>query len=316
LIIISAIASLAFKHKKERGHIRIKHLNDVYLLMEEALRHAIGNKQEWKDLTKKAKERAKDVKHARKKRLFVMRFDGDLRAHAVESLREEVTAILTVATTDDEVVICLESPGGVVHGYGLAASQLARFKARGIKLTAAIDKVAASGGYLMAVVADKIVAAPFAIIGSIGVAVEIPNFHRLLEKMHVDYEQLTAGEFKRTLSLMGPNTSKGRAKMQEEVDETHGVFKAFVSINRPQLNVDQIATGEHWLGKKALELKLVDELSTSDDYLYHAAQEADVFEVSYSARRSWSEKIMGNAARLWSQVGAKRSEMLFLSRDT
>ena len=193
-------------------------------------------------------------------------------------------------------VLVLESAGGTVHGYGFAASQLLRIRKKGVKLTIAVDKVAASGGYMMACVADHIIAAPFAIIGSIGVIGQMPNFNRLLKNLDIDYEQVTAGEYKRTLSVFGENTDKGRRKAQEDIDETHQLFKDFVMANRSQVDIEQIATGEHWYGTRALELKLVDELCTSDDYLYQSAENADLFLINYVRRKPFSERIFSGFA--------------------
>ena len=188
-------------------------------------------------------------------------------------------------------MVCLESPGGVVHGYGLAASQLMRLKQRNIRLTVAVDKVAASGGYMMACVADKIVSAPFAIIGSIGVVAQIPNVHRLLKKHDVDVDVMTAGEYKRTMTIFGENTEKGKQKFQQELEETHQLFKQFVAQNRPHLDLDKVATGEHWFGQQALNLNLVDEIMTSDDLLLQAMKEKSVIGVKYAVKKSLLQKV-------------------------
>jgi serine protease SohB len=215
----------------------------------------------------------------------VLNFNGDIRASAVEMLRREITTVLTQADpAHDEVVLCLESPGGLVHGYGLAASQLARIRQQGVPLTICVDKVAASGGYMMACIGNRIIAAPFAVVGSIGVVAQLPNVHRLLKKHDIDVELMTAGEYKRTLTVFGPNSDAGRAKFQEELDDTHALFKEFVAGHRPQVEIDRVATGEHWYGQRALELKLVDELKTSDEYLVERAKAAELFAVRYVPR--------------------------------
>jgi serine protease SohB len=217
----------------------------------------------------------------RRPRVFVLDFAGDMRASAVTALREEVTAVLSVAGADDEVVVRLENPGGVVHDQGLAASQLQRIRRRGVRLTVAVDKVAASGGYMMACVADRIVAAPFALLGSIGVIAAIPNVHRLLDRHGVGVEQFTGGEFKRTVTPYGEPTEAARAKLTEEIEDVHALFKEFVAENRPQVDVARVATGEAWYGSRALDLALVDEISTSDDYLLAARERADLYLVGY-----------------------------------
>lgn len=224
-------------------------------------------------------------------RLFVLDFEGDLRASAVSELREEVTALLQVAGSGDEIVVRLESPGGMVHSYGLAASQLARIRKRGIRLTVVVDKVAASGGYMMACVADRIVAAPFAIIGSIGVVLQMPNFHRFLKGKEIDFELLTAGEHKRTLTLFGENSEPARAKAMEELEDTHALFKEFIGQHRPQLDVDRVSNGEHWFGTRALDLGLVDELSTSDDYLLQRMETHEVFNLFQNRPKPLMQRI-------------------------
>ena len=227
---------------------------------------------------------------------------GDLWAsimqgeNAVDALREEISAVLTLARAGDSVLLRLESPGGVVHGYGLAASQLDRIKQQHIPLTIAVDKIAASGGYMMACIADKIIAAPFAIIGSIGVVAQLPNFHKLLKKNHIEVEQFTAGEFKRTVTMFAENTDKGRQKFQRELEDTHVLFKDFVRQHRPALEIDDVATGEHWFGYQALALKLVDELKTSDDYLLAQLKQRKVYKVKYAVRKSLAEKAGLSAA--------------------
>lgn len=201
--------------------------------------------------------------------LYVINFSGDVEASYLKHLVKKIDAILDVATDKDEVILNLKSPGGLVNAYGLASAQLVRIREKGIKLTVCVDEVAASGGYLMACVADKIVAAPFAYIGSIGVVASLPNFHRLLDKYDVDYEQITAGKYKRTVTMFGENTDEGREKFKQELEDIHNRFKQVVTNYRPQLQdkIDDVATGEHWLAKDALNLGLVDEIATSDSYI-------------------------------------------------
>ena len=206
--------------------------------------------------------------------------------------------MLLVAREQDEVLLRLESTGGMVHAYGLAASQLSRIREKNIKLTIAVDKVAASGGYLMACVGDHILAAPFAVIGSIGLITQIPNFNRLLKKHDIDYEQVTAGEFKRTVTMFGETTDKARQKLKEEVEDTHMLFKDFVKEQRPVIDLEKVATGEYWLGTRAHALNLVDELRTSDDYLMLLRDETDLYEVHYKIRQKFSDKVFSLFSRL------------------
>ena len=251
----------------------------------------------------RAEEKAEDAGSRPGKCIYVLNFDGDIQASAVASLRQEISAVLTVADAEDEVVVRLESAGGVVHGYGLAASQLRRIRDRKIPLTVCVDKVAASGGYLMACVADKIIAAPFAIIGSIGVLAQIPNLYRLLKKHEVDFEQLYAGEYKRTLTLFGENTDEGRVKMQQQLEEIHDQFKEHIKSQRPAIDIDKVATGEHWLGSRALELGLVDQLQTSDDYLMESRQDAQLVLVSYTGKKKLMERLASLTRLHWPWPG-------------
>ena len=270
----------------------IKHLRDFQLSEEELKQAEKAQKKVKKQEAKALKAKLKNgEKETPKPCVYVLDFKGDISASETTALREEISAIINVAKADDEVLLRLESPGGVVHGYGLAASQLARLKPKGIKLTVAVDKVAASGGYMMACVADKIVSAPFAIIGSIGVVAQIPNIHRLLKKHDVDVDVMTAGEFKRTVTVLGENTEKGKQKFQQELEETHQLFKQFVSQNRPCIDIDKIATGEHWFGQQAIDLKLVDEISTSDDLILEKMKEKHVVSVKYRLKKSLIKKL-------------------------
>lgn len=301
LLVIAAIASAGARrrHQREEGGIEVLHLNERYEDFAHGMRDAVLDKEsmkawhkEQKQKDKAEKKKAKTEEAVIRKRLFALHFKGDIAATSVDNLRREITAILTLAEPGrDEVVLVLESPGGMVHSYGLASSQLERIRQKGIPLTICVDKVAASGGYMMACIGNKILAAPFAVLGSIGVVAQLPNFHRLLEKHDIDYEVLTAGEFKRTLTVFGKNTEAGRQKFLEELEDTHLLFKDFVAENRPSLDIAKVATGEHWYGKRALELGLVDGLITSDQYLYDSAQESDVYAVRYIHKQRLAERL-------------------------
>ncbi|ELY6086285.1 protease SohB [Cronobacter sakazakii] len=309
-IVIALIANLTQRKKAQRGELRVTRLGEEYKEMKEevaaALLDAHQHKQWHKNQKKKNKQEAKAAK-ARAKRgdaapagkpiLYVLDFKGSIDAHEVSALREEVTAVLAVAKPADEVLVRLESPGGVVHGYGLAASQLQRLRERQIPLTIAVDKVAASGGYMMACVANNIVAAPFAIIGSIGVVAQIPNFNRLLKRNDIDIELHTAGQYKRTLTLLGENTEEGREKFREDLNETHHLFKEFVHSMRPSLDIDTVATGEHWYGVQAKEKGLVDEISTSDDLIIARMAEREVVSLRYMQRKRLMDRFTGSAAQ-------------------
>ena len=302
IVIVAVIAS-----SRRRGHAEglvVEHLNRKYEDAADELKLAIEGKGRYKKAIKarhkerKREDKARSKEQGTKPRLYVLDFKGDLRATAAGSLREEVSAVLRIAKPGEQVLVRLENSGGTVHEHGFAASQLVRLKQHGLKLVVAVDKVAASGGYLMACVADRLVAAPFAIVGSMGVLAQLPNFHRLLEEKGIDFEQIMAGRYKRTVSMFGKNTDEGRAKLQQEVEDIHALFKAQISEHRPQVDVDRVATGEHWYGVRALELKLVDELATSDDVLIEAAKDHDLYHLTYKRRRHWQERLLGGAESL------------------
>ncbi len=286
--IVLIIAFVARRNREpDRDRLEIKNLNLKFSDMALAIKSQILTESEYKEVLKQEKQRDKERERTASERpkVFLLNFDGDIKASAVKHLREEITALLTVAGKNDEVVVRINSPGGMVHTYGLAASQLARIRARGIRLVAAVDKVAASGGYMMACVANQIIAAPFAVVGSIGVLAQLPNFNRLLKKHDVDFEQFTAGQFKRTVTMFGENTESGREKFRDEIEQTHQLFKNFVAEYRPGLDIDAVATGEHWYGTQGLDKKLVDALQTSDDYLLAKSESADIFEITYKPKK-------------------------------
>jgi serine protease SohB len=303
VVAVAMIIAASRKGGHPEGFV-VEHLNRRFENLSDEVRRTVEGKARFRVAAKarrkarKLEERARAKQEHLRPRLFVLDFKGDLRASAGASLREEVSAVISVASPDDEVLLRLENSGGAVHEHGFAASQLLRLKAGGLKLMVAVDKVAASGGYLMACVADRLMAAPFAIVGSIGVLVQLPNFHRLLEDKGIDFEQVTAGRFKRTLTMFGENTPEGREKVREEVEDVHALFKSQIREHRPAVDLERVATGEYWYGVRALELGLVDELTTSDDFLRKAATERDIYRITFRRRRSWQERALGSVESL------------------
>ncbi len=306
IVVLVAIAVVFVTTSARRsGHpdgITVKHLNRQFEDAANVVKRAVLGKDAFKKEHKAARKARKKQKRSKdkeeRKRIFVLDFKGDLRASATASLREEISAVLAVAKDGDQVLLRLENAGGAVHEHGLAASQLLRIKQRGLPLLIAVDKVAASGGYLMACVADRLMSAPFAIIGSIGVLAQLPNFRRLLEDKGIDFEQITAGKYKRTLTLFGENTDEGREKLKEEIEDVHELFKNQIAKHRSQVELDRVATGEHWYGTRALELKLVDEIRTSDDFLAEAAGENELYQVTFKRRRTFPERLRAGAETL------------------
>ncbi len=311
VVVVVSTAATRRVRRSMKGHIETTRVNDELEAMQNAIEAGVNDPEAFK---KKFKQRRKEKKAERKQRrkalrqaardasdaagaqadrqrVYVLDFDGDMRASAVSRLRKEITAVLSMVRDDDRVVVRLESRGGMVHAYGLASSQLQRVRDRGVDLTVCIDKVAASGGYMMACVANQILAAPFAVVGSIGVIAQLPNFHRLLKKHDIDFEMITAGEYKRTLTMLGENTDRGRAKFIEEIEDVHLLFKEYVAAHRPGLDLATVATGEAWYGQRALELSLVDKLITSDEYVTAACDDADVFEVRYIEKKPLPERL-------------------------
>ena len=289
---------MLFHTPKLPAEIRISHLNARVNEQRKKIAQTTASKFEFLQLTQQLSKEAR-LRKKNNQKVYVLDFKGDTAASAVEGLREEITLILATAKVGrDRVVLRLESPGGMVHGYGLAAAQLVRLRDAGFNLTICVDKVAASGGYMMACIANEIVSAPFAVVGSIGVVAQVPNFNRLLKEHHVDFELYTAGQFKRTVTMFGENTAEGKAKFEEELQQTHELFKHFVEKYRPQLNVEKVATGEHWYGKDALELNLVDKLQTSDEYLLSLLAQHDVYVIDTRRKPTLGEKLGLQAAQM------------------
>lgn len=339
VVMVTIATSVKRQHRDTFGHLEVRHINELFEHMESTLKHASMTPAEAKKAqkakkskkpkkkTKEAKvqsdeeesasdsesddsasstEESKEKEDSEKRSLYVIDFEGDLEASRTANLKHEISAVLTKAKKQDEVIVRVESAGGMVHSYGYAASQLLRVKNAGVHLTVAVDKVAASGGYMLAVVADKIIAAPFAVLGSIGVVAELPNLNRLLKKYDVDYEVFTAGQYKRTLSVFGENTDDARSKFKEEIEDTHGLFKEFVEEHRESVDLEVVSTGESWYGDRAVKINLVDELQTSDEYIMNACKESEVYQVTWVLpKKPLAEVLAGSAAmvrRVWNRI--------------
>lgn len=298
------------KKKNVKNKLKFTLLKDNYKNIKQNVLLSTMKNFEKKIWLKKEKEKNKknnkeSNRQNKKKILYVLDFKGDVYANEVAGLREEISAILSVAKKNDEVLLRLESSGGVIHGYGLAASQLNRLRQKGIKLIVSVDKIAASGGYMMACVADYIISAPFAIIGSIGVVSQIPNFNKLLKKCHVDIELHTAGDYKRTLTMFGNNTDSTRQKFCEELNTTHELFKKFIKEMRPSLDIESVSNGEHWFGTMALEKNLVDEIGTSDDILIAKMEEYILLKIQYIYTKKILERFVSSVSDNISKIFLK-----------
>jgi serine protease SohB len=316
VLIVAVVTSVGQRRGKGmKGHIEIDSLNEEFEQLQDELQSVVLGEDEYKARKKEQKKQEKAEKKKKSEpaalpRSYVLSFDGDIKASAVDNLRKEIDAVLSIAEAGDDIILKLESSGGMVHSYGLAASQLHRIKEQNIPLTICVDKVAASGGYMMACVADKLYAAPFALLGSIGVIAQLPNFNKLLRKNDIDFEMITAGEYKRTLTMFGENTDDARKKFKEEIDDTHDLFKQFVIAQRPQLDIDSVATGEVWFGQQALEKQLIDAISTSDSVIYQAMQSRDVFSLAYKEKHGLMEKL-----GLQAETSIERALTKFMSRN-
>lgn len=299
LALVFVIAIVGSTRKRDEDAVlKVTNLNEKYKAIQDSVTQSVMDKKEFKQrtkqLAKEAKQKEKTESNAKtRSKLYVMEFDGDIKATEVKTMRDEISAILSVAQPQDEILLKLDNSGGIVHEHGLAASQLQRIKNANLRLTVAVDKVAASGGYMMACVADKIVAAPFAILGSIGVLAQLPNFNRLMERAGIDFEQHTAGEYKRTVTMFGKNTDKERDKLTLDLQETHTLFRDFVATHRSKLDIDKVATGEHWYGTQAFDLNLVDEIKTSDELIIEALDHYDIYQIKMEVRKSLQDKFLG-----------------------
>jgi serine protease SohB len=275
---------------QSKGKLAITNLSEKFEDMGNVVRSSNMNPKElkkfYKDITKNKKKKTDEKESS----VFVLNFNGDIQASEVEKLKYEINAILLSESECKEVVVKVESGGGSAYAYGLCAAELKRLVDNDISLTVCIDKVAASGGYLMSCVATKIIAAPWAIVGSIGVIAQLPNFHRLLKKNLIDFEMHTAGEFKRTLTTLGENTEDGREKFKADLEDLHVIFKDFVKEQRPEVDTAIVATGEVWQGEEAVRVGLVDSLETSDNYLVNLSKDATLFEIEYIEKKNLSER--------------------------
>ncbi len=317
--VILLIAGLAAKAGSGKKELEITLLHKRFKEFSKSLQiQTLSSKQDKKEFKKKLKEekkaQEKEGDRPDDKKVYVIDFEGDIKASGVENLRNEITAVLTQARIQDEVVVRVESPGGLVYGYGLAASQLARVREKNIPLTICVDKVAASGGYMMACTANKILCAPFAIVGSIGVVAQIPNIHRILKKHDVDFKEYTAGEYKRTVTLLGEITPKGEEKFKEQLEETHTLFKSFVNKYRPQVDMHKVGTGEYWYGEQAIQLGLVDEIRTSDDYLMALAGKHPIIKIQFHQHESLTDKLSGMMGKTLKKAGLSIMEELEAKR--
>ena len=302
-VVISILVILSFainsKKSKSEGDLEVTNVNEELAGLEENIKKNILANSDFKKFIKSRKKNKKVLD----KRLFILDFKGNIKASEIVSLRREISGVLLSFKKGDEVLLRLENSGGTVHEHGLAASQLKRIKDKKIPLTICVDKVAASGGYMMACVANKIISSPFAIVGSIGVLAQVPNFNKLLKSKGIDFEQHTAGNYKRTVTMFGENTDKDREKLGEQLEDIHVLFKDFIVSQRKDIDIEKVATGEYWYGKSALTLNLVDQIMTSDEYILSMRDKFSIVRVKYKPSTTFADKI--------SKVSSKLSKKVF-----
>lgn len=301
LLIVAIISNAAQRQRRQDGELQVRNLSRDLSDSAKTIELETLNKKQRKQAQKQAKKAAKTEQPAGQ-RVFVIDFNGSMDAHEVDNLQREVNAVIGAAKQGDTVFVRLESPGGVVHGYGLAAAQLQRLRDAELKLIIGVDKVAASGGYMMAAVAEKVIAAPFAIIGSIGVVAQMPNFHRWLKKHDIDFEQVTAGDFKRTLTVFGENTDAGRRKFKEDLEQIHAQFKNHIAEHRPEVDLEKVATGEYWTAQHAMKLGLVDEICTTDSWLLARYKDHGIYHIRYHEKRPLGERIGKNVTAVLTSI--------------
>ncbi len=301
-VLVSIIIILSFiinsKKNKSEGSLEVTNINEELDILEDNIKKNIYSKKDYKNFIKEKKKNKKKSE----KRIFILDFKGNIKASEIVSLRKEISGVLLTCKKGDEVLLRLENSGGTVHEHGLAAAQLKRIKDKKIPLTICVDKVAASGGYMMACVANKIVSSPFAIIGSIGVIAQLPNFNKLLKNKGIDFEQQTAGNYKRTVTMFGHNTDKDREKLSEQLEDIHVLFKDFITNQRKNIDIDKVATGEYWYGKRALELNLIDEIMTSDEYILSIKDKFNIIHIKYKPLISFADKITKTSAKLSNKI--------------
>jgi serine protease SohB len=288
LLLLTLIMCLIIIKNKDNKYIKIKNINKKYITFKKLFLSEILKKTEKKQIIKNINEEEKITKT---KNLFILNFNGDINASDINNLKDILSVIILNKKYVDEVLIKLTSNGGIVTNYGLAATQLKRLKNENINLTISIDTIAASGGYMMACVANKIIASHFSIIGSIGVLGIIPNINKILNKNNIEIEYHTSGKYKKTLSIIGENTEIGRKKFIESLENTHFLFKNFVKENRSQINIEEIATGEYWYGIDALKLNLIDKIQTSDEYIMENLNTTQIYEIKLNEKTNIKNKI-------------------------
>ncbi|KZX82185.1 hypothetical protein A3715_00045, partial [Oleiphilus sp. HI0009] len=277
--------------KNSDGRIIVKSLNEEYQEIQDAL-------LKFKPLKPiKSSSIRKFKASPNKQSIFVLDFKGDKTASSVGSLSKEVSAILSVAKPNDEVFLRLESPGGTITGYGLASQQLIRLREAGIRLVVSVDEIATSGGYMMAAVGDRIIASPTSMLGSIGVIMEVPNFYNLLDRAGVQFHQFTAGKHKRLVSMTNKIGDAAKDQINQDLEKSHELFKNHVHTYRNSVNLESVSHGDVWSAKYCLDNKLVDDLMTSEAYLFDRASRANIFHISWDVERSFSDKLSSFAAQ-------------------
>ena len=201
---------------------------------------------------------------------------------------DDFVKIIRKAYNDESVkalVLRVDSGGGSAYASEVIADELEKFKNSGRPIIASMGGVAASGGYYISTPADKILAERHTITGSIGVGGFLPTFERALEYIGINEDGVSTVDI--TTSVAESLTEKDKALLQMGTDLVYDKFIAKVADNRgvTKEEIDQIARGKVWIGSKALEIGLVDEIAGIDRAIELAAELAEIDEELLGVKR-------------------------------
>jgi protease IV len=212
-------------------------------------------------------------------------------------------------------IIRIDSPGGTVSGSEALYDALRALSARK-PVVAVVDGMAASGGYVAAVAADRIIARQTAIVGSIGVLMQYPNVGKLLENWGVRVESIKSAPLKAAPSGFEPTSPEARAAIQRVIDDNFDWFKALVKTRRAMndAEVAAVSDGRVHSGRQGLGLKLVDSIGSENDALDWLAREKGIDRKT--PVRDWKPKAETDPLGFWSMAGrlAKASGFAGLGR--
>lgn len=302
MIAFALLGLLSRKNAQARGNKQAAahNLTKVHPDLVYNLRAALANQP--------ARNKLSRARPASGKVTAVLRFEGDTMATGRQDFARMVDEVLHNKERIQRVIVVVNSPGGGVSVYGQMFAGMERMRNAGVDVTACVDTYAASGGYLMSVPAQRIIAAPFAMVGSIGVVSEFMNFNKLLRRLGVEPMTITAGELKRTVTPLSEVTEENKAAYKAQLEAIHRQFIAVVKKYR-EVDADRVCTGNHWTAAESVELKLnlVDGLATSQEYLFEANQTEDLVTIS-KLQNPYEKSVLGLARRFIHLVADEVSE--------